>query len=87
MTPGVDAYTVVVGVVPLGLEIRQTEPFSDPAPAQESFTNRSSLIGSVATKLAQVIDVATVRTWAPVVGLISMTAPVKKLPVVAFIAP
>src|SRR5665213_2190960 len=87
LTPGVDAYTVVVGLMLLGLEIRQTEPFSDPPPAQESLTNKSPLSGSVFRKLAQVIEGATVLTSAPVTGLISMTAPVKKSPVVAFCAP
>ena len=70
-----------------GLAMRQIEPLSDPAPEQESSTNRSPLSGSVVRKLAQVIDDATVRTTVPLTGLISNTAPVKKLPVVAFCAP
>ena len=77
------AYTVVAGDPELSPEISHKAELSDPPPPHESSENRFPLIGSKDSAVGQVRSDATVRITAPVEGLICITAPVVKSPVVA----
>src|SRR5580700_422739 len=82
---GVDgrlAYTEVDGDMPPGVETRKIPGLSEPAPVQVSVVKRSPLSGSIEILVGQVNPAETVLVTAPVEGLICITAPVVKLPVV-----